>query len=102
MRSKGLVCVLASFLALPLLAQETTTPKPGTRTPGITERQKDQQARIRQGVRSGQLTKGETKQLEKEQAKIQQNKVAAKADGNVSAQERAKLTREQNKASRDI
>lgn len=102
MRSKGLAFLLASLLALPLLAQETTPAKPATKTPVVRARQKEQQKRIGQGVASGQLTPGETKHLEKQQAKIQADKKAAKADGNVTPQERAKLAKEQNKANRTI
>ena len=79
-------------------AQDQPTPK----TPRITKRQINQQARIKQGVKSGELTKGETRKLEKEQAKIQHDKKKAKSDGKVTPQERRKITREQNKASRDI
>jgi hypothetical protein len=39
-----------------------------------------QQARIKQGVKSGELTKSETRTLEKEQTKIQQNKKDATGD----------------------
>jgi len=84
-------------------AQNQTTPASATpKTPRITKRQINQQARIRQGVKSGELTKGETRKLEKEQAKIQHDQKEAKSDGKVTPQERRKITREQNKASRDI
>ena len=84
-------------------AQNQTTPASATpKTPRITKRQINQQARIKQGVKSGELTKGETRKLEKEQAKIQYDKKVAKSDGKVTPQERRKITREQNKASRDI
>ena len=73
-----------------------------TATPRVTKRQLKQQARIEQGVKSGQLTAGETKRLELQQAKIQADKRKAKADGVVTPAERAKLNREQNRASRKI
>jgi hypothetical protein len=72
------------------------------KTPRITHRQVKQQARIKQGVKSGELTKGETIRLEKEQAKIQADKKEAKADGKVTPQERRKIKKEQNKTSRHI
>lgn len=93
----ALICGLFCGITL---AQEQTTPPP--KTPRITKRQINQQARIKEGVKSGKLTKGETGVLEKEQAKIQQDKKNAKADGKVTPKERRKIRREQNKASRDI
>ena len=73
-----------------------------TATPRVTKRQLKQQARIEQGVKSGELTPGETKRLELQQAKIQADKKNAKADGVVTPAERAKLAREQNRANRKI
>ncbi len=73
-----------------------------TATPGVRERQINQQQRIKQGVRSGELTKGEALRMEARQAKIQHDKKVAKADGIVTPQERAKLNREQTAASRKI
>jgi hypothetical protein len=99
----GLSCgaVVAQDQPVQTPSQQSTTPA-NSKTPRITKRQINQQARIKQGVKSGELTKGETVRLEKEQAKIQRDKKAAKADGQITPQERQKLTREQNKASRDI
>ena len=73
-----------------------------TATPRVTKRQLKQQARIEQGVKSGELTAGETKRLEMQQGKIQRDKAKAKADGVVTPAERAKLAREQNRANRKI
>ena len=46
-----------------------------TATPDINKRQMRQQARIKQGVKSGELTKGETRRLEAREAKIQKDKL---------------------------
>lgn len=73
-----------------------------TRTPHIRARQERQQGRIAQGVKSGELTARETAHLEMREAKIQHDKKEAKADGVVTAQERRKLNREENRASRAI
>jgi hypothetical protein len=88
----GLICGTAA-------AQDQPEP---VKTPRVTHRQMNQQARIKQGVRSGELTKGETRRLEREQAKIQYDKKETKSDGKITPQERKHLRREQNKASRDI
>jgi hypothetical protein len=76
-------------------------PQP-VKAPRVMHRQINQQTRIKQGVKSGELTKGETLRLEKEQTKIQADKKAAKADGVVTPQERRYVRREQNKANCDI
>lgn len=73
-----------------------------TRTPRVTKRQVNQQARIDQGVKSGELTRPEAARLEAREAKIQHDKKEAKADGVVTPAERAKLNREENRSSRAI
>jgi 2-methylaconitate cis-trans-isomerase PrpF len=76
--------------------------QPATATPRVDQREANQQARINQGVASGELTRHETKKLEKEQAKIHRTEAKAKADGVVTPQERERLNKMQNKASQDI
>ena len=73
-----------------------------TATPVVTERQQSQNARINQGVASGQLTRNETAKLRAQQRAIKAEKKAFKADGKVTAAERAKLRADQNRASRNI
>lgn len=73
-----------------------------TATPRVRDRQLNQQARIERGVKSGELTLGETRRLEKQQGKIQADKMYAKSDGVVTPAERAKLHREQDRASGHI
>jgi uncharacterized membrane protein YebE (DUF533 family) len=79
-------------------AQAASAPQ----TPRIDKREAHQEARIQQGVASGQLTPKETYRLEKEQAAINKVEAKAKADGTVTKHERKRLTRMQNKASKDI
>lgn len=71
-------------------------------TPGIDKRQAEQQRRIDQGVKSGELTRREAARLEKGQAKVQRMEDKAKADGVVTAKERKQITREQDKQSKRI
>lgn len=73
-----------------------------TYTPGINHRQENQQRRITQGVRSGELTARETYRLEKGQARIQRMENRAKADGHVSRYERRRIQAAQNAQSRRI
>jgi hypothetical protein len=71
-------------------------------TPAITGKQMEQQARIEQGVRSGELTPRETRKLERQQGRIQADKQAAKADGVVTPRERRRIKREQDRADKRI
>ena len=69
---------------------------------GIDKRQENQEKRIDNGIKSGELTKGETKHLENEQNRIERMEDRAEADGKVTRKERKRLERAQNHASRDI
>jgi len=73
-----------------------------TATPRINQRQTNQQHRIANGVRSGQLTPRETVKLENREASLQRHKRMAKADGVVTRRERRGLRREENRNSRAI
>jgi len=95
MKKKLFVSAVSAFLFVLVSKAQTATPK-------VTERQENQQARIAQGVKSGELTAAETKNLENREAKIQHDKKAAKSDGTVTAAERAKLNREEDRSSRAI
>lgn len=88
-----LVAVIAAF-ALPVLAQ--------TNTPNIDQRQANQQQRIDQGVKSGQLTGKEAARLEKGQEHVQKVEDKAKADGVVTKKERARIQHAENVQSRHI
>jgi hypothetical protein len=93
MKTTILVAALLTAAALPAAAQST---------PLVDQRQANQEARIQQGVQSGQLTPKETAKLEKGQAKVQAMEDKAKADGTVTAKERAKLAKAQDKQSKKI
>ncbi len=85
--------VLFGALALPAVAQSNQE---------INARKENQQDRIAQGVKSGQLTAGETSRLEGREAHINRQEARMKADGNFTAAERAKINHEQNRTSRAI
>ena len=69
---------------------------------GTVQRDVNQQERIEQGLKSGQLTTREAARLEREEAKVERDQARALRDGNLSPAEKARLAREQNKVSRDI
>ena len=99
---KNYLLIIALMVVLFCWSASAQEQPAAAKTPRATQRQNNQQARIKQGVQSGELTNGETVRLEKEQGKIQADKLNAKADGKVTPQERRKIQKEQNKASRDI
>ena len=68
----------------------------------VNTRQVVQQKKIKQGVKSGELTKAEAVQLQKQQKNVQQTKKAAKADGVVTKKEKAIINHKQNKAAGNI
>jgi hypothetical protein len=68
----------------------------------LKEREQNQKARIKEGVKDGSITKVEAVRLKQDQREIRQDVRQAKSDGVVTGKEAAKITREQNKASRDI
>lgn len=89
-----LFAALVAAAVLPVAAQ--------TATPRVDQRQVNQDQRIQQGVKSGELTSKEAAKLQAGQSKVQAQETKAKADGNVTGKERARLAKSQNKQSREI
>jgi hypothetical protein len=71
-------------------------------TPVIDARQANQRERIEQGVRSGELTRPETRRLVRGEAQLHRHESRAEADGKVTARERARLNRDAQRMSRRI
>ena len=65
-------------------------------------RSRIQHKRIAQGVRNGELTRNETRQLASEQRNIRLEKREARADGVVTPSERREIRRDKRHASRNI
>jgi hypothetical protein len=80
----------------------SAAPKRAARDPGVNARQAEQQKRIHEGVKSGELTQQEAKGLEKEERGIRQEERQFKSDGVLTADERAKLNADLDKTSHDI
>ena len=72
------------------------------RDPGVNQRQRNEQHRITQGTRSGELTRDEAQGLRSEQRDIRQEERAYKSDGKLTRDERRDLHQDQNQASRNI
>lgn len=71
-------------------------------TPGIDQRQANQERRIDQGIASGSLTQREANRLERGQQRVDNMENRAKADGVVTRQERARINHAQNVQSERI
>lgn len=93
---------LAVF-ALPVVAQNTSSSAPVTGQT-IQQRKEKQQDRIGQGVQSGQLTAGETSNLEKKEASInQEERDMRKLDnGKLTNSDKKTLNQQQNQLSNRI
>jgi Ni/Co efflux regulator RcnB len=84
-------CLFTAFFALSAAAQQ------GART--LT----DENRKIRQGVRSKQLTRRETVQLKRQERKLRLEKRRFRAnDGKIGPVERRKLRRDERKLDRNI
>lgn len=92
--------VVAGAFALALSLPDVAAAQ--DRTPHLNARQENQQDRIQQGVKSGQLTRGEAQRLETREGRLQANKLEDKARGPLTAKERSQLNRQANRDSRAI
>jgi hypothetical protein len=68
----------------------------------VDRREQAQRARIRQGVRSGELTRNETRRLAQQEARIRVVERKAKSDGEITKKEALRLDRVLDRASRNI
>jgi hypothetical protein len=68
----------------------------------VRHRAVNQHHRIKQGVKSGELTKAEARNLRKDQRDVRKDVKEAKSDGKVTAKEKRKIEKEQRKDSREI
>jgi len=91
-----------AVLAVPAFSQSAAPPS--TPAPVIQERKENQQDRIANGVQSGQLTAGETKNLETKEAGLnkEERNMRKADDGHLTSADRARLNRQQNRLSRNI
>jgi len=91
-----------AFAPAVLFAQTATTTT--TTPPTINQRKVDQQDRIGQGVKSGQLTAGETSHLEHQEAGInkEESSMRAQDNGKLTGQDRKTINHQQNVESKHI
>ena len=91
-----------AILALPVVAQ-TTNPAPVTGE-SIQDRKENQQDRIANGVKSGELTAGETANLEKKESNLnhEEKDMRSLDNGKLTSADKATLNQQQNKLSNQI
>ncbi len=107
-RTLPVLALATLFASAPLFAQQpdpttqttTTQPKEGS----VNDRRQDQQDRIANGVKSGQLTAGETKNIEGREANVNREiKDDRQANGGtLTPQQRQQVNRQQNNLSKSI
>ena len=90
----GLAAALATAFAAPVFAQTTTATD--------VQRNVNQQQRIEEGLKSGQLNTREAGKLERGEAKVEKIEANAARNGTVSPREQARITAAQNRESRAI
>jgi hypothetical protein len=85
-------------------SQGSSTPSTPSQKPEVAQRKENQQDRIAQGVKSGQLTAGETSKLETKEAAINGETRADRAanGGKLTAAEKQQINKQQNQTSKQI
>ena len=97
--------MLAGSLLAPAIFAQTTTPAPQAKPANkVNTRRENQQNRIAQGVKSGQLNAKETARLESKEHKLNQeiHNDRAAHSGKLTAQEKRQVNRRQNRVSQQI
>jgi hypothetical protein len=100
-----LMSAALAVFALPVVAQTTqTTPAAPVTGESIQDRKENQQDRIGNGVKSGELTAGETTNLEKKESNLnQEERDMRKLDnGHLTTADKTTLNQQQNQLSNQI
>ena len=90
------------FAVATIAALSAITAQAQTLTPRVDRRELRQHERIQQGVRSGELTRGEASRLRAGQRHVDRLEQRAERNGVVTSRERARLDRAQDRQSRRI
>lgn len=100
MRFSTIALGSASLFLIAAAVAQTAPPPPGT----AVQRKANQQARIAQGVKSGQSTAHETANLETREASVnkEEHNMRAADNGKLTAADRTAINNRQNKISNSI
>lgn len=99
---KALILSAIMTLGLTQLVLAQSQEITAKRDDAIEKREVNQQQRIENGVKSGQLSQQEVQKLEEQQARLKANEAKAMEDGKVTKKEARKLERQANRASKNI
>ncbi len=109
MKTTKLILNSAALIALVVpaaFAQQSGSSSTGSSTtqPTVQQRKENQQDRIANGIQSGQLTAGETKNLETKEAGVNKEEAGMRAsdNGKLTSADRTKLQNQQNHLSNQI
>jgi hypothetical protein len=82
----------------------STSNSSNSNSPTVQQRKQNQQNRIANGIQSGQLTAGETKNLENKESGINKEEAGMRAsdNGKLTSADRTKLNNQQNRTSNQI
>lgn len=94
--------IMNSLLLAMLVAASVPVTAAERERNGVNQRQQHQQQRIQQGVRQGDLTRGETRQLQGQARDIRREEHAFRSDGRFTPAERHHVQRDLDRQSRDI
>ncbi len=95
----AIFAVAFTFVATQALAEDDARFHPRK---NINAREYHQDQRMKQGIRSGQLTREEAQQLKQERRAIRQEERAYRSDGSLNKAERKDLQQDLNQMSKDI
>ena len=71
-------------------------------TQSVIQRDVNQEKRIEQGVKSGELTTKEASKLERDESRVDKVEAKALSDGKLTNTEKRSIEQEQNKVSKEI
>ncbi len=89
----GIAIVVGGMLPLAAFADDASS---------VVQRDVNQQQRIEQGLKSGELTTREAAKLEREESRVDKMEANALKDGKLTDQEKRRLDNAQDRVSRDI
>ena len=94
---------MAALVAVAISATGLAQGRRYCRNNGVNAREHNQQLRIRQGIRSGELTGIEAARLQRREAQIRLNEaVARRSGGEFTLRERTRIQNQLGRASRNI
>lgn len=94
--------IIAACIASITLTITTPSSAAPIHDPYVNAHQHRQHERIQQGVRSGQLTRSETRELAQQQKTLRQQERSYKSDGVMTQSERQDMRQDLRSASKDV